>query len=115
MTGIDRFVDAMCADDAPEVPDEIARLLEACVVQACGELRLANAEVFCGGPTVTMLLSDKAAWEAVILGADAYQLYPGFIRDDGETVVWANVWVAAPYDLAKFTTVLQEELMAAAA
>lgn len=114
MNGIDRFVDAMCANDAPEAPDVIAQLLEACVMQACSELRLANAEIFCGGPTVTMLLSDKAAWEAVILGRDAYQLYPGFLRDDGETIVWANVWVATPYDLAKFANVLAEELAAAA-
>ena len=114
MTGIERFVDAMCAEDAPETPDEIARLLDVCVMQACGELGLAEAEIFCGGPAVTMLLSDKAAWEAVILGPDAYQLYPGFLRDDGDTIVWANVWVAAPYDLAKFANVLAEELAAAA-
>jgi hypothetical protein len=104
----------MCADDAPEDPAEIARILDTCVRQACSDLGMAEADVFSGGPTVTMLLSDTAAWEAVILGPDAYQLYPGFLRDDGETLVWANVWVATPYDLAKFATVLTEELAAAA-
>ncbi len=108
-----RFTDAMLAANAPLDPSEIARLLDAAVRQACTELKLETAEIYCGGQIVTMILTDKHAWEAVVIGPDAYQLYPGFFRDDGETVVWANVWIGENYSFQKFTDTLEHELAAA--
>jgi hypothetical protein len=115
MSAVQQFVDVMCGPGAPDEPSDIARRLAACVIETCGRLGLNDAEIYCGGPIVTMILTGSIAWEAVVIGPDAYQLYPGFFRDDGETLVWANVWVAENYSLAKLTRLLGEELTGAAA
>jgi hypothetical protein len=105
----------MSAADAPAAPDRISKLLGECVTQACADLGLSEAEIWSGGQIVTMLLTPRHPWEAVVVGPDAYQLYPGFVRDDGETIVWANVWVAHNYTLEKFVSSLEGELHRAAA
>lgn len=114
MSAVQQFVDVMHGPSAPVEPSEIARRLAACVIETCGRLGLNDAEIYCGGPVVTMILSGSIAWEAVVIGPEAYQLYPGFFRDDGDTLVWANVWVAENYSLAKLANELGEELAAAA-
>jgi hypothetical protein len=112
---LDRFRWAMTDASAPTTPEEIATLLDVCVRQACGDLGLAEAEIFCGGGLVTMFLTPRHAWEAVVVGPDAYQLYPGFVREDGETIVWPNVWVGDNYSLENFAGDLEEEMRKAAA
>ena len=115
MALLDSFRQAMAAPSAPSEPRDIAGLLEASVQQACEEFGFEEADIRSGGPTVMMLLTPRHPWEAVVVGPDAYQLYPGFLRDDGETIVWANVWVADDYTLEKFVAVLEEEFLKAAA
>ena len=115
MSAVQQFVDVMRGAGAPLEPSDIARRLAACVIEACRGLGLNDAEIYCGGPVVTMILTGSIAWEAVVIGPEAYQLYPGFFRDDGDTLVWANVWVAENYSLAKLASVLGEELAGAAA
>ena len=114
MGQLDRFRLAMADASAPDAPDEIAPLLDVCVRQACADLGLTEAEIYCGGGLVTMFLTPRHAWEAVVVGANAYQLYPGFIRDGGDTIVWPNIWVAADYSLEKFVGILEDELGKAA-
>jgi hypothetical protein len=115
MNVFDSFLQAMAAPDAPTEPREIAALLEASVQEACNALGLEEADIRSGGQIVMMFPTPRHPWEAVVVGPDAYQLYPGFLRDDGETVVWANVWVADNYSLEKFVAVLEEEFLRAAA
>ncbi len=115
MALLEPFLESMSAASAPSKPEDIARLLCRCVVQACSDLELAEAEVYSDGVTVTMFPTLATAWEAVIVGADAYRLYPGVLRDDGETIVWANVWVGENYSLQKLVDVLEQELSRAAA
>jgi len=114
MAVLEQFMDAMSDAGAPSTPQDIARLLGVCVQRACSDLELEEAEVFADGATVTMFPTSASAWEAVVIGADAYQLYPGVLRDDGETIVWANVWVGENYSLAKFVDALEQELSRAA-
>jgi hypothetical protein len=114
MAVLEQFMDAMSGAGAPSAPDDVARLLGVCVQRACSDLDLHEAEVFSYGAIVTMFPTPASAWEAVVIGADSYQLYPGMLRDDGETIVWANVWVADNYSLAKFVDVLEQELSRAA-
>lgn len=114
MAVLEQFMNAMSGANAPKTPDDVARLLGVCVQRACADLDLHEAEVFSYGPMVTIFPTPESAWEAVVVGADAYQLYPGVLKDDGETVVWANVWVAENYSLAKFVDVLEQELSRAA-
>lgn len=115
MALLEPFLNAMSAADAPTAPGDIARLLCVSVEQAYRDLDLDEAEVFADGATVTMFPTHASAWEAVVVGRDAYRLYPGVMKDDGETIVWANVWVGENYSLAKFVTALEEDLAAAAA
>ncbi|MFT3725014.1 MAG: hypothetical protein QM773_15700 [Hyphomonadaceae bacterium] len=114
MAVLEKFLDAMSGADAPKTPNDVARLLGVCVQRACSDLDLTEAEVFSDGPMVTMFPTQESAWEAVVVGADAYQLYPGVLKEDGETIVWANVWVGENYSLAKFVDVLEQELSRAA-
>ena len=104
----DHFRQVMTGPFAPQGVKEIAELLERQVHQACWECGLSSAEIHCGGGLVMMILTEKDAWEAVIVGPNAYRLYPGFIRDGGEEIVWPNIWVADDYDLEKFARVLEE-------
>ncbi len=114
MAVLEQFLDAMSGADAPSAPTDVARLLGVCVQRACSDLDLHDAEVFSDGPTVTMFPTPQSAWEAVVVGPDAYRLYPGVLKEDGETIAWANVWVTDNYSLAKFVDVLEEELSRAA-
>jgi hypothetical protein len=114
MALLEPFLESMAGADAPSAPEDIARLLCRCVERACSDLDLADAEVFSYGNIVTMFPTTATAWEAVAVGPDAYRLYPGVFRDDGETVVWANVWVADDYTLSQFVDALERELSAAA-
>lgn len=115
MSVVQQFLDVMQGPDAPSEASEIAQHLADCVTDVCRRLGLDKAEIYQGGPIVTMILTDSVAWEAFVIGPEAYQLYPGFFRDGGDTIVWANVWVAENYTLAKLATVLGEELASAAA
>ena len=105
------FQAAMAAPDAPDEPGRIAAGLAHAVKDACATRGLAAAEITAWGPIVTMIFSDTAAWEAVVVGPDAYQFYPGFIRDD--EIVWPNIWVADNYPLEHFMRELAAELIAA--
>jgi hypothetical protein len=110
----DQFRKAMSLAVAPMEPPAIARWLEATVNEACKEAGLVEAEIYCGGPLVTMFLTPRHPWEAVVVGPDAYQLYPGFLREDGDVIVWPNVWVADNYTLEKFVARLEEAILEAA-
>lgn len=108
-------MDTMSAAGAPSAREDIARLLCVAVQRAYSDLDLDAGEVFADGGTVTMFPTHATAWETVVVGPDAYQLYPGVLGEDGETITWANVWVGENYPLVKFVTKLEEELAAAAA
>lgn len=115
MAVLEQFMNTMSAAGAPSAPDDIARLLCVTVQSAYRDLDLDEGEAFADGGTVTMFPTHTTAWEAVAVGPDAYQLYPGVLGDDGETIIWANVWVGENYPLVRFVTALEEELAAAAA
>jgi hypothetical protein len=104
----DHFRLVMTGPFAPQGVSEIAELLEGQARQASVELGLSDAEIFCGGGVVTLLLTERDAWEAVIVGPNAYRLYPGFLSADGESITWPNIWVADDYDLEKFSRLLEE-------
>lgn len=114
MAMLEPFLEAMSSSDAPSAPEDIARLLCIGVEQACRDLDLHEAEIHAYGNIVTMFPTATSAWEAVVVGPEAYRLYPGIVKEDGETIVWANVRVAADYGLAKFVGILEQELAAAA-
>lgn len=102
------FRTAMTSPEAPTQPRQIAGWLAQAVRGECAAGGWNPAEIEARGPLVTMILSDTVAWEAVVVGPDAYQFYPGFVRDD--SITWANIWVADNYTLEKFLEVLAEEL-----
>ncbi|MEQ1754309.1 MAG: hypothetical protein ABL973_09275 [Micropepsaceae bacterium] len=110
----DHFRQVMTGPFAPQGVNGIAEFLEEQARQACMDRALSNAEIYCGRGLVTMLLTERDAWEAVIVGPNAYQLYPGFIRDSGEGIVWPNIWVADDYDLDEFVLALEEAFEQAA-
>ena len=111
MSALATFQAAVTAPDAPREPGRIAAGLAHAVKDACAARGLATADITAWGPIVTMIFSDTAAWEAVVVGPDAYQFYPGFIRDD--EIVWPNIWVADNYPLEQFLRELTAELAAA--
>lgn len=113
MAALDNFRREMVAPYAFQTPGEISDLLAACIQRACAEAGLKEADIFGGAGQVTMFLSDKSFWEAVIVGPNAYQFYPGF--DRGDHIVWANVWVGENYDLEKFIAAVEQEIQAARA
>lgn len=108
MGPFDHFRLVMRGPNAPQGVRAIAELLEAQARQACLNCGLGAAEIYCGGGLVTMFLTERDAWEAVIVGPNAFQLYPGFLSADGEAITWANIWVADDYDLDKFIAALEE-------
>jgi hypothetical protein len=110
----DQFRKAMSLAVAPMEPPGIAQWVEATVHEACKEAGLTAPEIYCGGPIVTMFLTPRHPWEAVVVGLDAYQLYPGFLRDGGEVIVWPNVWVGDNLTLEKFVAQLEEAVLTAA-
>ena len=95
---------------ASNTPAAIGALLGGCVREACTQAGL-DADIDNRGPFVTMLLSPTSAWEAVIIGPDEYQFYPGFVRENA--ITWANVWVADNYRLEKFIASVEQEIAAA--
>ncbi len=99
---------------APQGAGEIAVLLEGHAGRACVERGFGNAEIYCGGNVVTLLLTERDAWEAVIVGPNAYRFYPGFLSADGESITWPNIWIADDYDLDKFTAALEDAFEQAA-
>lgn len=111
MSALDGFRAAITAPDAPTSPEGIGALLATAVQAACAFRGLDTAHIQAWGPFVTMLLSDAVAWEAVIVGPDAYQFYPGFVRE--ESITWANVWMTDNYSLEKFVRSVEAELTAA--
>lgn len=113
MSTLHAFSAAMDADDAPTTPEAIGALLAPVVEAACAERGLAEADIHAWGPFVTMLFSAQSAWEAVIVGPDAYQFYPGVVRDD--TISWMNVWVADNYTRARFVREVEQEVANAGA
>ncbi|MEQ1607839.1 MAG: hypothetical protein ABL956_02545 [Hyphomonadaceae bacterium] len=110
----DYFRLVMAGPSAPQGVTEIAELLEEQARQACADCGLGKAEIYCGGGLVTLFLTERDAWEAVIVGADAYQLYPGFVSADGCQITWPNIWVADNYNLNTFTTALKGAIERAA-
>jgi hypothetical protein len=108
VASFDHFRLVMTAPSAPRGIIEIASLLERQARQACSSRGLNSAEIYCGGGVVTLLLTERDAWEAVIVGPDAYRLYPGFLSADGEAISWPNIWVADDYNLDKFVAALEE-------
>ena len=104
----DHFRLVMTGPFAPQDEDEIAKLLEAHSRQACKQCGLSRAEIYCGGGIVTLLLTERDAWEAVIVGPNAFRLYPGYISANGQDITWPNVWVADDYDLDTFIPLLDE-------
>ena len=114
MGPFDHFRLVMTGPFAPRGVDEIAELLERQTRQACLNCGLSSAEIYCGGGVVTLLLTERDAWEAVIVGPNAYQFYPGFLSADGETITWPNIWVADDYNLDKFIIGMEEAFEQAA-
>lgn len=114
MGPFDHFRLVMTGPLAPQDVAEIAELLEGQARRACLNCGLSGAEIYCGGGVVTLLLTERDAWEAVIVGPNAYRLYPGFLSADGETITWPNIWVADDYNLDKFIVDLEEAFEQAA-
>ena len=114
VNSFDQFRKAMSLAAAPMEPAGIGRWVAATVREACKEAGLEAPEIYAGGMLVTMFLTPRHPWEAVVVGPDAYQLYPGFLRDNGEEIVWPNIWVADNYTLEKFVELLEEAVLQAA-
>ena len=110
MKALEDFQTAVVTARTPLAPEAVAELLETAVLRACDDLGLVEADIRRGANLVMMILTPRHPWETVVVGPDAYQFYPGFLRDDGETIVWANVWVAEPYRLGKYLDALETEL-----
>ncbi len=111
---LDQFRQVMTGPLPPEGVDDIAEHLSEQARQACRGYGLSNAEIYCGGGLVTFFLTERDAWEAVIVGPNAYQFYPGFVSSDGGAISWLNIWVTDNYNLDKFTAVLKEAFEQAA-
>ena len=104
----DHFRLVMMGPFAPRDVSEIVELMDGQVRQACSDCGLNSAEIYSGGGQVTLILTERDAWEAVIVGPNAYQLYPGYISADGQEITWPNIWVADDYNLDKFVMALEE-------
>lgn len=87
------------APGGPEMPEALAIALASAVRARCAEIGLCGAEIEAWGPVVTMILSRVSAWEAVAVGPDDFQFYPGRVKTDG-AIQWANVWTADYFSLA---------------
>jgi hypothetical protein len=107
LTAFAPFAAAMSAPSAPQEPEAIAQLLHDHVVKACADANLSGDDIYCTGNLVTMLFTRMSAWEAVCVASDAYQFYPGFVMDEGERIVWPNIWIAADLSLATFISELE--------
>jgi hypothetical protein len=114
MGSFEHFRLLMTGPFAPQRDTEIAEHLARAVLEACAARSLGNAEIHCGGGLVTLLLTEQHAWEAVVVGPDAYQFYPGFPNATDGSITWPNIWVADDYPLDKFLRELESALDEAA-
>jgi hypothetical protein len=114
MRSFEHFRLLMTGPFAPQLAVEIAEHLARATQQACATRGLTSAEIHCGGGIVTLFLTEREAWEAVVVGADAYQFYPGFLNATDGSITWPNIWVADDYTLDKFLTELEAALDEAA-
>lgn len=114
MAVLEQFLHAMSDAGAPSAPSDVARLLGVCVQRACSDLDLRDAEVFSDSATVTIFPTPDSAWEVVVVGDDAYRLYPGVLQEDGETILWSTTESAGTLGLAMFVELLEQELSRAA-
>jgi hypothetical protein len=113
MSALADFRTAIEAPGAPEAPEEIAVLLADAARQACADNGLLASEIDPWGPMVTMLLAPNHAWEAMVIGANQYQFYPGFVSPSG-SIQWANVWIADFLSVAKLLDEIALEIGKAA-
>ena len=51
------------------------------------------ADLFLWPTSVEIALKTGALWMVECLAADAYHVFPGHVREDGD-VAWPNIWVA---------------------
>ena len=110
----DHFRLVMTGPSAPQEVAEIVELLKGQSRQVCKDCGLSGAEIYGGGGLLMLILTERDAWEAVIVGPNAYQLYPGYISADGQEITWPNIWVADDYNLDKFVMALEEAFEQAA-
>ena len=87
------------APGGPKTPEALAAALAVAARERCEELGLAHAEITPWGPVVTLMLCKTSAWEAVAVGPDDFQFYPGQMKTDG-SIQWSNVWTADYFSLA---------------
>jgi len=114
MSSFEHFRLLMTGPFAPQADTEIAAHLARAVREACAARGLGNAEIHCGGGMVTLFLTERDAWEAVVVGPDAYQFYPGFLNATDGSITWPNIWVADDYTLDTFLGELEAALDEAA-
>jgi hypothetical protein len=94
-------------------PADIADLLGKTVKRACARAGLAEASILWAGAQVTMLLSPKHAWEAVVETPNSYRLHPGHVRPDG-AIVWADAAAGEGLMLSAFVRAVEREIETAA-
>jgi hypothetical protein len=88
-----------------EVADRLGRHLA-----ADGErLNAPIADLYRWDASVVMELKTGAMWTVECLGANAYHVYPAFIREDGD-VVWPNIWVAPDMTLDETVAQIRKEV-----
>ena len=87
------------APGGPQPPEAIALALAAAVRERCAEVGLGGAETEAWGCVVSIALSRSSVWEAVALGPDDFQFYPGRVKGTG-MVQWPNVWTAEYFSLS---------------
>jgi len=68
-------------------------------------------DLFRWDASIVMELKTGAKWTVECIGANAYHVYPGFTREDGE-VVWPNIWVAPDMTLEQTIAQLRKEVFA---
>ena len=112
---LDAFRMIMSEVPASTAPESIGNLLDMCVTQACRQLGLAEADIRSGGPDRHHVPDPEGCLGSRGRRAGCLSALSGFLRDDGETIVWPNVWVADNYNLEKFVALLEDELSKAAA
>ena len=89
------------APGGPETPETLAAAFASAARARCDEAGITGAQIEAWGPVVTMVLNRTCAWEAVALGPDDFQFYPGQVKANG-TIQWSNVWTADYFSLAAF-------------
>ena len=69
------------------------------------------ADIWWYGHSVEMEFANGEHWAVECLGADAFRLYPGVVRED--SVTWLNLWVVADYTLQELVERVNEVAAAA--